>query len=152
MKNIFIKDTQNTVNYLTPQSLKQLLITVGIKLVLAVAGMLAMPVGDYTGFAKILLSVLLFSFVYDVCCLYQVCLHVTQGILMSFLLFLVLIFAIGFIFQYGAALFAGASPATAAGENILMSVMTLIFLIPFLIDIVRLIKMLLAQKKEAARR
>ena len=150
MKNIFLKNPENAINYLTPQTLKRLLITVGIKLALAVAGTFAMPVGDYTGFAKILLSALLFSFVYDVCSLYQVCLHVTQGILMSFLLFLVLIFAIGSIFQYGAALFAGASPATAAGENILMSVMTLIFLIPFLIDTVRLIKMLLAQNKEAA--
>ena len=151
MKNIFLKDAKNTINYLTPQTLKRLLITMGIKLALAVAGMLAMPVGDYAGFAKVLLYFLLFSFVYDVCCLYQFCLHVTQSILMSFLLFLVLIFAVGFIFQYGAALFADASPATAAGENILMSVMTLVFLIPFLIDAVRMIKMLVAHKKEAAR-
>lgn len=146
MKNIFLKDPDNTVNYLTPQSLKQLLITIGIKLVLAVAGMFAMPVGDYAGFSQVILSLLLFAFVYDICCLYQVCLHVTQTILMSFLLFLVLLFAIGFILQYGAALFVGASPATAAGENILMSVMTLIFLIPFLIDAVRLIKKLREQK------
>lgn len=142
MNNIFVKDPENTINYLTPQTLKQLLITVGIKLALAVAGMFAMPVGDYAGFSHMILSFLLFSFVYDVCSLYQVCLHVTQSILMSFLLFLVLIFAVGFILQYGAALFVGASPATAAGENILMSVMTLIFLIPFLIDAFRLIKML----------
>lgn len=151
MKNIFLKDSENAVNYLTPQSLKQLLITIGIKLALAVAGMFAMPVGDYAGFSQVILSFLLFSFVYDVCCLYQVCLHVTQGVLMSFLLFLVLISAIGFILQYGAALFVGESPATAAGENILMSIMTLIFLIPFIIDAVRLIKMLCAQKQEAAR-
>lgn len=146
MKNIFLKDPENAVNYLTPRSLKQLLITMGIKLALAVAGMFAMPVGDYAGFSQVILSFLLFSFVYDVCCLYQVCLHITQSILMSFLLFLVLISAIGFILQYGAALFVGASPATATGENILMSIMTLIFLIPFLIDIVRLIKMLCVQK------
>lgn len=151
MNNIFLKDPENTVNYLTPQTLKRLLVTIGIKLALAVAGMLSMPVGDYTGFSQVLLSFLLFSFVYDVCCLYQVCLHVTQSILMSFLLFLVLIFAVGFILQYGAAFFAGTSPATAAGENILMSVMTLIFLIPFLIDAARLVKMLCGQKKEAAR-
>lgn len=146
MKNIFLKDPENAVNYLTPRSLKQLLITMGIKLALAVAGMFAMPVGDYAGFSQVILSFLLFSFVYDVCCLYQVCLHITQSILMSFLLFLVLISAIGFILQYGAALFVGASPATATGENILMSIMTLIFLIPFLIDIARLIKKLCVQK------
>lgn len=142
MKNIFLKNPENAINYLTPQTPKRLLITVGIKLALAVAGMFAMPVGDYAGFSHVILSLLLFSFVYDVCCLYQVCLHVTQSILMSFLLFLVLIFAVGFILQYGAELFADLSPATATGENILMSVMTLIFLIPFLIDAVRLIKML----------
>lgn len=142
MKIFFLKNPENAINYLTPKSLKQLLITIGIKLALAVAGMFAMPVGDYAGFSQMILMLLLFAFVYDVCCLYQVCLHVTQSILMSFLLFLVLIFAIGFIFQYGAELFADLSPATATGENILMSVMTLIFLIPFLIDAVRLIKML----------
>lgn len=151
MNSIFLKDPENTVNYLTPQTLKRLLITMAIKLVLAVAGMFAMPVSDYNGFSKVILSFLLFAFVYDVCCLYQVCLHVTQTILMSFLLFLVLLFAIGFILQYGAVLFMNISPATAVGESVLMSTMLLIFLIPFLIDAVRLIKMLLAQKKETAR-
>ncbi len=150
MKNIFLKDPENAVNYLTPQSLKRLLITMGIKLFLAVAGMLAMPVGDYAGFSKVLLMLLLFSFVYDVCCLYQVCLHVTQGVLISFLLFLVLIFGIGLLLQYGASFFTGASPATAVGENVLMGIMTLVFLIPFLIDAVRLVKMLCTGKKEAA--
>lgn len=142
MKNFFLKYPENAINYLTPNSLKQLLITIGIKLVLAIAGMLAMPIGDYSGFSKAILLLLLFSFVYDVCCLYQVCLHVTQSILMSFLLFLVLLFGIGFILQYGAAFFVGVSPATAIGEVALMSIMTLIFLIPFIIDIVRLIKLL----------
>ena len=148
MKNIFLKDPENAINYLTPQSLKRLLITMGIKLALAVAGMLAMPVGDYTGFSRVILSLLLFSFVYDICCLYQVCLHITQGVLMSFLLFLVLVFAIGFILQYGAAFFTGASPSTAVGENILMSIMTLIFLIPLIIDIVRLIKLLYRMRRQ----
>lgn len=151
MNNIFLKHPENAVNYLTPGSLKRLLITMGIKLVLAVGGMLAMPVGDYAGFSRVILMLLLFAFVYDVCSLYQTCLHVTQSVLMSFLLFLVLIFAIGFIFQYGAALFTGISPSSSAGENIFMSVMTLIFLIPFIIDAVRLIKMLCTRKKEAAR-
>lgn len=150
MKNIFLKHPENAINYLTPGSLKRLLITAGIKLVLAAAGMLAMPVGDYAGFSQAILMLLLFAFVYDVCSLYQVCLHVTQSILMSFLLFLVLLFAIGFLLQYGAAFFTGASPATAAGENILMSIMTLIFLIPFIIDAIRLIRLLCAEKKEAA--
>lgn len=151
MNNIFLKHPENAVNYLTPGSLKRLLTTMAIKLVLAVAGMLAMPVGDYAGFSRAILMLLLFAFVYDVCSLYQACLHVTQSVLMSFLLFLVLIFAIGFLLQYGAAFFTGASPATAAGENILMGVMTLIFLIPFIIDAVRLAKMLCTRKKEAGR-
>lgn len=142
MNNIFLKNSENTINYLTPDSLKRLSVTVGIKLVLAAAGMLALPIGDYTGFSRVILLSLLFAFVYDVCSLYQVCLHVTQSLLMSFLLFIVLIFAIGFLLQYGAAFFSGLSPATAIGENVLMCVMVLIFLIPLIIDLVRLIKML----------
>lgn len=151
MKNIFLKAPENVINYLTPGSVKQLLITMGIKFVLAVAGMLAMPIGSYSGFSRAVLLLLLFAFVYDVCSLYQVCLHIAQSVLIGFLLFLVLIFGIGFLLQYGAGFFADVSPATAAGENIIMAVMTLIFLIPFLIDAVRLIKKLHARKKEAAR-
>lgn len=150
MKNIFLKNPENAINYLTPQTLKRLLVTAGIKLVLAVAGVLAMPPVDYAGFSKVIMLVLMFSFVYDVCCLYQVCLHVTQSILISFLLFLVLMSGIGFLFQYGAAFFADAAPATAAGENVLMCIMTLVFLIPFIIDVVRLIKLLRTAGKEAA--
>lgn len=146
MNNIFLKHPENAVNYLTPGSLKRLLVTVGIKLVLAVAGMLAMPVGDYSGLSRAILLILLFAFVYDVCSLYQVCLHVTQSVLMSFFLFLVLILAAGFLMQYGAALFIGAAPSTAAGENVLLGVMALVFLIPFIIDAVRLVKMLCHRK------
>ena len=141
MKNIFLKNPENAIDYLTPRNLKRLLVTIGIKLVSAAAGMLAMPVGDYTGLSHVLLELLLFSFIYDVCCLYQVCLHITQSLLMSFLLFLVLIFMIGLIFQYGAALFIDAVPATATGEGVIMGIMTLLFLIPFIIDVTRLIKM-----------
>lgn len=151
MKNIFLRDSENVINYLTPDSIKRLLVTVGIKFVLAVAGMLAMPIGGYTGFSRAVLLLLLFAFVYDVCSLYQFCLHVTQSVLIGFLLFLVLILGISFLLQHGAVLFADVSPATAVGENIIMVVMTLIFLIPFLIDAVRLIKKLHTRKKEAAR-
>lgn len=141
MKNIFIKDPETAVNYLKPDNLKQLLITVGIKLALAVAGMLAMPIGDYSGFSKFILLLLLFAFVYDVCCLYQFSLHVTQSILIGFLLFLVLLLGVAFLFEYGLAFLAGLNPATATGENVLLTIMTVIFLIPFVIDIVRLIKL-----------
>lgn len=141
MKNIFVKDTENTVNYLKPDNLKQLLITVGIKLALAVAGMFAMPVGDYSGFSKFILFLLFFAFVYDVCCLYQLSLHITQSILIGFLLFLVLLLGVSFLFTYGTAFLAGLAPSSAAGENALLIIMTVIFLIPFGIDIIRLIKL-----------
>lgn len=147
MKNIFIKNPETTVNYLKPDNLKQLSITVGIKLILAVAGMIAMPIGDYSGFSKFILLLLMFAFVYDVCCLYQLCLHFTQSILIGFLLFLLLIMGVAVLFQYGLGFLAGIAPSSAAGENALLILMAALFLIPLLIDTFRLIK--LAGKKSA---
>lgn len=141
MKNIFLKNPETAVNYLKPENLKRLLITVGIKFVLAVAGMLTMPIGDYSGFSRFLLLLLMFAFVYDVCCLYQLCLHFTQSILIGFLLFLLLLMGIAFLFQYGLGFLAGVAPSSAAGENALLLLMAVIFLIPFLIDAFRLIKL-----------
>lgn len=148
MKNIFIKNPETAVNYLKPDNLKQLSITVGIKLILAVIGMLAMPIGDYSGFSKFILLLLMFAFVYDVCCLYQLCLHFTQSVLIGFLLFLLLLMGVAVLFQYGLGFLAGVTPSSAAGENALLILMAVIFLIPLFIDAFRLIK--LAGKKSAA--
>ena len=139
MKNIFVKDSESRINYLKPDNLKQLLLTIGIKFVLAIAGMLALPMGDYSGFSKAVLLILFFAFVYDVCCLYQLCLHITQSILIGFLLFLVLLLGVSFLFTYGTAFLSGLQPSTATGEQLLLLGMALVFLIPFLIDLVRLI-------------
>lgn len=147
MKNIFLKNPENAVNYLAPQTPRRLLITMGIKLAFALAGMFAMPVGDYAGFARAFLMLMLLFFAYDICCLYQTCLHVAQSVLMSFLLFLVLLFALGLILQYTAPLFADLAPSTASGENILLGIMILILSIPFIIDIVRLTRLLRQQSR-----
>ncbi len=150
MKNIFVKDPETAVNYLKPDSLKRLLITVGIKLVFSVGGMSAMLTGEVAGFTRILLFILTFAFVYDVCCLYQVCLHITQSVLIGFLLFLVIIAGIGFLLQHAGSLLAGYSADAALGGTAMTCVMALIFLIPFIIDMVRLIKLLgTGRRKEA---
>lgn len=144
MKNIFVRDPENNINYLTPATPKRLLVTMGIKLALAVSSLFALSAGTLTGFARILLYLLFFAFVYDIGSLYQLCLHITQSILIGFLLFLVVVFGIGVAFQYGSDLLRKLAPETALGGDIITIVMLIAFLIPFLVDIVRLVKLLTA--------
>lgn len=144
MNNIFVKDPENNINYLTPATPKRLLVTMGIKLVLAVSSLFALSAGTITGFARILLYLLFFAFVYDIGSLYQLCLHITQSVLIGFLLFLVVVFGVGIAFRYGSDLLMKLAPETALGGDIITIVMLIVFLIPFLIDTVRLVKLLTA--------
>lgn len=144
MKNIFVRDPENNINYLTPATPGRLLATMGIKLTLAVCSLFALSAGTVTGLARILLYLLFFAFVYDIGSLYQLCLHITQSVLIGFLLFLVAVFGIGTAFQYSSGLLTRLAPETALGENIVTFVMLAVFLIPFLIDAIRLIKLLTA--------
>lgn len=144
MKNIFVRDPENNINYLTPATPKRLLVTMGIKLALAVSSLFALSVGTMTGFDRILLYLLFFAFVYDIGSLYQLCLHITQSVLIGFLLFLVVVLGIGIAFQYGSALLMKLTPETALGGNIITIVMLVAFLIPFFVDTVRLVKLLTA--------
>lgn len=144
MKNIFVRDPENNINYLTPATPKRLLVTMGIKLALAVSSLFALSVGTMTGFDRILLYLLFFAFVYDIGSLYQLCLHITQSVLIGFLFFLVVVFGIGIAFQYGSDLLMKLTPETALGGDIITIVMLVAFLIPFLVDTVRLVKLLTA--------
>lgn len=144
MKNIFVRDPENNINYLTPATPKRLLVTMGIKLALAVSSLFALSAGTFTGFARILLYLLFFAFVYDIGSLYQLCLHITQSVLIGFLLFLVVVFGIGIAFQYSSDLLMKLAPETAFAGNIITTIMLVAFLIPFLIDTVRLVKLLTA--------
>lgn len=144
MKNIFVRDPENNINYLTPATPKRLLVTMGIKLALAVSSLFALSVGTMTGFDRILLYLLFFAFVYDIGSLYQLCLHITQSVLIGFLLFLVVVLGIGIAFQYGSDLLMKLTPETALGGDIVTIVMLVAFLIPFLVDTVRLVKLLTA--------
>lgn len=144
MKNIFVRDPENNINYLTPATPKRLLVTMGIKLALAVSSLFALSVGTMTGFDRILLYLLFFAFVYDIGSLYQLCLHITQSVLIGFLLFLVVVLGIGIAFQYGSDLLMKLTPETALGGDIITVVMLVAFLIPFLVDTVRLVKLLTA--------
>lgn len=144
MKNIFVRDPENNINYLTPATPKRLLVTMGIKLALAVSSLFALSVGTMTGFDRILLYLLFFAFVYDIGSLYQLCLHITQSVLIGFLLFLVVVLGIGIAFQYGSDLLMKLTPETALGGDIITIVMLVAFLIPFLVDTVRLVKLLTA--------
>lgn len=141
MRKIVDTNPENTKNYLKPDNRKMLLIIVGIKLALAVIGTFMMPAADYPAFAMFLLRLLMFAFVYDICCLYQVSLHIAQSYLIAFLLFLLLLMGGVFIFNHFFSFLAQINPATEAGQNASMAVMGLIFLIPFIIDAVRLIKL-----------
>lgn len=141
MRKIVENNSENTKNYLKPTDRKMLLILVGIKLILAAAGAAAMPAGQYSGLSILLLRLLMFAFVYDICCFYQVCLHIAQSYLIAFLLFLVLLSGGVFLFNQFFSFLAVINPATEAGQNLSMIVMILIFLIPLLIDAVRLIRL-----------
>lgn len=132
---------ENTKNYLKPTDRKILLIMTGIKLVLAAAGAFSMSAGDYIGLPAVLLRLLMLAFVYDICCFYQVCLHIAQSIFIAFLLFIFLLMGGVFFFNHFFSFLAGINPSTEAGQNLSLAVMALIFLIPFLIDAVRLIRL-----------
>lgn len=140
MKKIVNTNPENTKNYLKPTDKKVLLIVVCIKLALAAAGTAAMPVGQYSPLSTLLLRLLMFSFIYDICCFYQVCLQIAQSYLISLLLFIVLLSGGVFLFNRFFSFLAVINPATEAGQNLSMIIMILIFLIPLLIDAVRLIK------------
>lgn len=124
-----------------------LLIMTAVKLALALAGAFAMPMGDYSGLSALLLRLLMLAFVYDICCFYQLCLHIAQSIFIAFLLFIFLLMGGVFLFNHFFSFLAAVNPATEAGQNVSMIVMLLIFLIPFLIDAVRLIRLWLFPKK-----
>lgn len=149
MLKIVKNNPENTKNYLCPADRKTLLIMVGIKLILAAAGAFAMSMGDYPGPSAVLLRLLMLAFVYDICCFYQVCLHIAQSIFIAFLLFIFLLMGGVFLFNHFFSFLSAINPATETGQNISMIVTTLIFLIPFLIDAVRLIRFLTAPKKKA---
>ena len=146
---IKIKKTnpENTKNYLKPGDKRVLLAVTGGKLALATAGALAMPMGDYSGLSALLLRLLMLAFVYDICCFYQVCLHIAQSIFIAFLLFILLLMGGVFLFNHFFSFLAAVNPSTEAGQNLSLAVMLLIFLIPFLIDTVRLIRLWLLSPK-----
>lgn len=147
MRKIVENNPENTKNYLKPDNKKMLLIMVGIKLVLSIAGAFMMPAAEYPALAMFLLRLLMFAFVYDICCLYQVSLHIAQSYLIALLLFLLLLMGGVFVFHHFFSFLAQINPATEAGQNASMAVMGLIFLIPFIIDIIRLIKLTTAPKE-----
>lgn len=138
---------ENTKNFLKPTDKKILLILIGIKLALALAGGFAIPMGHYSEGSALLLRLLAVAFVYDICCFYQVCLHIAQSIFIAFLLFILLLMGGVFLFNHFFSFLAAVNPSTEAGQNLSMAVMTLIFLIPFLIDAVRLARLWLSPKK-----
>ena len=147
MRKIVENNPENTRKYLKPTDRKMLLSLVGIKLVLAAAGTIAMPIGEYSGLSTLILRLLMFTFVYDICCFYQVCLHIAQSILISLLLFIVMLSGGVFLFSRFFSFLAVIDPATEAGQNLSMLVMILIFIIPLLIDAVRLVRLFMLSVK-----
>lgn len=141
MRRIVHNNPENTKNYLTPADKKTLLIMVLLKLAFAAAGAFAMSMGTYSGFSAFILRVLMFAFVYDVCCFYQVCLHIAQSYFIAFLLFIFLLLGGVFLFNHFFSFLALINPSTKTGENLSMIVMALLFLIPLIIDAVRLIRL-----------
>ena len=127
--------------YLKPDNLKMLGIIVGIKLILSVAFLFMARVDGYTGLEAFLFYLVMFTLIYDVCSFYQVCLQIAQSIFIGFLLFLLLLMGAIFLFEYAFAFLANISPATAAGQNLSMIVMAVIFIIPLIIDVIRLVKL-----------
>ena len=141
MKKIRNMNPDAAKQYLKPDNLKMLGIIVGIKLILSVAFLFMARVDGYTGLEAFLFYLVMFTLIYDVCSFYQVCLQIAQSIFIGFLLFLLLLMGAIFLFEYAFAFLANISPATAAGQNLSMIVMSVIFIIPLIIDVIRLVKL-----------
>lgn len=141
MKKIRNMNPDAAKQYLKPDNLKMLGIIVGIKLILSVAFLFMARVDGYTGLEAFLFYLVMFTLIYDVCSFYQVCLQIAQSIFIGFLLFLLLLMGAIFLFEYAFAFLANISPATAAGQNLSMIVMAVIFIIPLIIDVIRLVKL-----------
>lgn len=141
MKKIINMNPDAAKQYLKPDNAKMLGIIMGVKLVLSIAFLIMARVDGYTGFAAFLFYLVMFTLIYDVCSFYQVCLQIAQSIFIGFLLFLLLLMGGIFLFNYAFGFLANISPATATGQNISMIVMALIFIIPLVIDVVRLVKL-----------
>lgn len=127
--------------YLKPDTLKMQGIIMGIKLILSIGFLFMARIDGYTGFEAFLFYLVMFTLIYDVCSFYQVCLQIAQSIFIGFLLFMLLLMGIIYIFEYAFAFLANISPDTAAGQNISMIVMAALFIIPLVIDVVRLVKL-----------
>lgn len=150
MKKIVNTNPDAAKQYLKPDNAKTLGIIMGIKLILSVAFLFMARIDGYSGFSAVLFYLVMFSLLYDVCSFYQVCLQIAQSIFIGFLLFLLLLLGIIFIFNYALAFLANFNPATPMGQNLSMLIMALISLIPFIIDAVRLIKLLKQPAKKEA--
>jgi len=148
MKKIRNMNPDAAKQYLKPDNLKMLGIIVGIKLILSVAFLFMARVDGYTGLEAFLFYLVMFTLIYDVCSFYQVCLQIAQSIFIGFLLFLLLLMGAIFLFEYAFAFLANISPATAAGQNLSMIVMAVIFIIPLIIDVIRLIKLVKTPAKK----
>ena len=84
----------------------------------------------------------MFAMCYDICSFCQVCLQIAQSIFIGFLLFLLLITGIGILSGYILAPLENFGPATAGGQNLVLLLMTVICMIPLVIDVVRLVKLM----------
>ena len=149
MKKLVNMNPDAAKQYLKPDNVKMLGIIMAIKFVLSIAFLFMARVEGFTGLEAFLFYLVMFTLVYDVCSFYQVCLQIAQSIFIGFLLFLLLLMGGIFLFNYGFAFLANISPSTATGQNISMLVMALIFMIPLVIDVVRLVKLLKADKKRS---
>lgn len=148
MKKIINQNPDATKQYLKPETAKLQGIAVGIKLALSVAFLFMAQVDGFAGLEAFLFYLVMFTLIYDVCCFYQVCLQIAQSIFIGFLLFLLLLLGAIFIFEYAFGFLANFVPATATGQNISMLVMAVIFIIPLVLDVVRLVKLLKMPTKE----
>ena len=142
MKKLVNMNPDATRQYLKPDNFKMLGMIVAIKLILSIAFLFMARVEGFTGLEAFLFYLVMFTLIYDVCSFYQVCLQIAQSIFIGFLLFMLLLMGGIFLFNYGFAFLANLSPSTATGQNISMIVMALIFMIPLVIDVVRLVKLL----------
>ncbi len=141
MRKIINNNPDATKQYLKPETAKLQGIALGIKLALSVAFLFMARVDDLSGLEAFLFYLVMFTLIYDVCSFYQVCLQIAQSIFIGFLLLMLLLLGIIFIFEYAFAFLADFVPATVTGQNISMLVMSVIFVIPLVLDVVRLVKL-----------
>lgn len=93
-----------------------------------------------TNYSHILINILLLSFTYLLCTIFQICLRITRNYIVAFIIFIVAI--IGFFYLYDMVYPFFPDVHSTVGEYIAAAFVTLLLAVPFFLDIRKIITLL----------